>query len=210
MLDTLTHSRAQSAAIITVIIIIITTIFIMFSWTSLLFILCSALTPALCCDWLSHYGHLSNTSLTLIRLMGGQLTQQESPVSFPFKLYERVHKEEVKSQLAFIRDSLELISGLYRHDNLSSVTWDTDKTDHFLMSIDRQTEELNTCVPTNRPADSKLRKYYRRLVRSTLCRTGGSPASWELIRKETKEHLQQLDLLVSSIRRRSTTAHQQH
>nr|QTY39053.1 IFNh [Lateolabrax japonicus] len=196
----------------------------MFSWTGLLFVLCGALTPALCCDWLRHYGHLSNASMTLIQLMGGQLTEQESPVPFPYKLYRQIRNAEVKSQLVFIRDSLELISDLYLQNNFSSVPWDTVKTEHFLMGIHRQIEELSTCVSTNRSEleptqrpGSKLKRYYRRLETSTLHRTGGSAASWEVIRKETKAHLDLLDLLVNSIRtagadsrRRSTPTHRQH
>lgn len=53
---------------------------------------------------------------------------------------------QVKSQLVFIRDSLELISDLYLQNNFSSVPWDTVKTEHFLMGIHRQIEELSTCV----------------------------------------------------------------
>ncbi|XP_031735841.1 interferon phi 1 [Anarhichas minor] len=185
----------------------------MTSWTRLILVLlCSAVTPVLCCDWLRHYGHLSNISLTLVQVMGGQLTDQESPVPFPYRLYERIRKDEVESQLVFIRDSLELIAGLYHHDNRSSVTWDTDKTERFLMTIDRQTDGLKSCVSTHsRKNMSRQRRYYRRLENSTLYRTGGSPESWELIRKETKLHLEQLDLLAAFVvdssaasRRRST------
>ncbi|XP_023255101.1 interferon a3-like [Seriola lalandi dorsalis] len=188
----------------------------MISWTSLL-VLCSVLSPALCCDWLRHYGHYSNISLTLIRLMGGQLTEQDSPVSFPYKFYKHIRNSEVRSKVVFIRDSLVQISDLYRHDNLSSVTWDMDNTNRFRMSIDRQIDGLNTCVSTEQRADNSLRKYYRRLRTSTLDRTGAGPASWELIRKETLLHLDQLDLLVNSIRssaaasrRRSTPSQHQH
>ncbi|XP_036945276.1 interferon a3-like isoform X1 [Acanthopagrus latus] len=187
----------------TTIIIIIIIIIIMFSWTSLLFVLCSSLTPVLCCDWLTQYTHLSNTSLNHIRRMGGQLTYQQSPVPFPDKLYRRIWMAKVESQLVFVRDSLELISDLYQHDNLSSATWDTIETEHFLTVIDRQIDGLNTCVSTNSSADSRLRKYYRRLETCTVYRTGGSTVSWELIRKETKLHLERLHMLVASIRRRS-------
>ncbi|XP_070703450.1 interferon a3-like [Pempheris klunzingeri] len=178
----------------------------MVSGAVLLVVLCGTMSPALCCDWLRHYGHLSNSSLTLLQLMGGQLTDQDSPVPFPNKLYEQIRNTGVESQLVFIKDSLELIAALYRHDNLSSVTWDTDRTEHFLMSLDRQTEELNACVPSNRRADSRLRRYFRRLDTSTLRRTGGSAASWELLRKETRAHLEQLDLLVASILHRPPAA----
>ncbi|XP_042372703.1 interferon a3-like, partial [Plectropomus leopardus] len=146
----------------------------MLSWAALLLVLCSSLSSVLCCDWLSHYGHLSNTSLILLRHMGGELTRQECPVPFPYRLYERIRNSSVESQLVFIKDSLELIAGLYHHDNRSSVAWDTDKTEHFLMTIHRQMDGLSSCVSTSRLADSKLRKYYRRLETSTLYRTGGS------------------------------------
>uniref|UniRef100_A0A3B4WSS9 Uncharacterized protein n=1 Tax=Seriola lalandi dorsalis TaxID=1841481 RepID=A0A3B4WSS9_SERLL len=144
MLETLTLSTAHIFIFIT---------FIMISWTSLL-VLCSVLSPALCCDWLRHYGHYSNISLTLIRLMGGQLTEQDSPVSFPYKFYKHIRNSEVRSKVVFIRDSLVQISDLYRHDNLSSVTWDMDNTNRFRMSIDRQIDGLNTCVSEQRHFNS--------------------------------------------------------
>ncbi|XP_019966742.2 interferon phi 1 [Paralichthys olivaceus] len=160
-------------------------------------ILC-ALTSALCCDWLRHYNHYSNVTLTLLRQMGGQLTEDESPVSFPFKLYTQVRHRKVESQLIFIKNSLLGISDLYRHDNLSSPTWDTKVTHHFQVNLHRLKEELNTCVPTSKQLNRRLTRYYTRL-RRTLDRTGGSIASWELIRKETELHLHQLQLLVTSI-----------
>ncbi len=63
---------------------------------------------------------------------------------------------QVKSQLVFVRDSLELISGLYCHDNLSTVTWDTVKTKHFRESVYSQIGRLNRCVSrqTDRQTDA--------------------------------------------------------
>ncbi|XP_040919140.1 interferon phi 1 [Toxotes jaculatrix] len=188
----------------------------MISWTGL-FVLCGILNPILCCDWLKQYHHYSNISLTSILLMGGELTEEESPVSFPYRLYRQIRNTEVESQLAFIRNSFELILGLYRHGNFSSLTWDTEETQRFLTAIDRQINVFITCVSMNSTADNRLSGYYRRLKTRTLSHTGGSTASWELIRKETKLHLDQLDLLVASIkhssaasrRRSTTTPHQQ-
>lgn len=111
-------------------------------------------------------------------VQGGPLTIQESPVSFPKKLYRRIHNAtvisgsmdwsiyqcflvltannrvppsvQVDSQLAFLRDSLKLIQRLwlklFRHDDLSSVTWGTTNTEHFLMTILRQHGEVKRCV----------------------------------------------------------------
>lgn len=130
------------------------------------------------------------SSHCVFMFQGGQLTEQESPVSFPYRLYRCMRNAEVinqsinhqlcqpirkldfspdslplqvESQLVFIRDSLELISDLYLHNNCSSVTWDTDKTEHFLMSIHRQTDGLKACVSrqTDRQTDTStpLRTY---------------------------------------------------
>uniref|UniRef100_A0A8C9YGW7 Uncharacterized protein n=1 Tax=Sander lucioperca TaxID=283035 RepID=A0A8C9YGW7_SANLU len=123
-----------------------------------LIFLIATLTPVLCCDWLGHYSHLSNKSMTLLRLMGAEDSKHDSPLSFPYKFYRRIQNNTVESQLVFIRDSLELIEGLYLHNDHSSVAWDTDRTDRFLMTLERQREGISRCV-----TDSRLRKYYRRL-----------------------------------------------
>ncbi|XP_072224763.1 interferon a3-like [Leuresthes tenuis] len=166
----------------------------MFSHTGPLLALCSVLTSALCCDWLTEYSDLRNSSVTLVELMGGAFTDQESPVPFPYKLYAQVEKKGLESQLLFIRDSLEQIYLLFRSNNHSSANWDTRKTTQFLESLHRQVVELSSCVPKKR-TDSRLRNYYRRLKNSTLSCPGGSAASWELLRRETKDHLDRLDLL---------------
>ncbi|CAK6980510.1 interferon phi 1 [Scomber scombrus] len=188
-------------------VFIIFIIFIILMYT-VLFLLCGALTPALCCDWFNHqFRHLNGESLKLLQQMGDQMTEAEdSPVAFPYRLYERMRNTQVEeSQLRFIRDSLQLIFDLYCHGNHSSVTWDTDKSERFLIQTHRQIEELNQCFSTERHVSVKLRKYYKRLSKSTVERMGGSAASWELIRQETAHHLEQLDLLVASMasRRRS-------
>ncbi|XP_031134050.1 interferon a3-like [Sander lucioperca] len=138
--------------------------------SGVLIFLFATLTPVLCCDWLGNYGHRSNKSMILLSLM-------------------------VDSQLVFIRDSLELIEGLYLHNDHSSVAWDTNRTASFLSTLKSQRKGISRCLSTKRRADSRLRKYYRRL--ETLLHTGGSSASWEMIRVVTYGHLHQLDLLVN-------------
>ncbi|XP_063326991.1 interferon a3-like [Pelmatolapia mariae] len=191
----------------------------MVTWTGLLFVLCGALTSALCCDWLTHYKQPSKEARDLLTRMGDQLTEQHPSVHrvrFPKHLYKQIKNSEVESKLVFIRDSLQLIFCLYRHGNLSAAPWGTDKTDGFLTVIHRQIKELSACVSTNSPANSRLRSYYRTLANSTLSCSGCSTASWQLLRKETKLRLDQLELLVASIRvpaaasrRRSAATQQQ-
>uniref|UniRef100_A0A3Q4HMC8 Uncharacterized protein n=1 Tax=Neolamprologus brichardi TaxID=32507 RepID=A0A3Q4HMC8_NEOBR len=156
----------------------------MVTWTGLLFVLCGALTPALCCDWLTHYKQPSKEARDLLTLMVSTLTSLSL---------------QVESKLVFIRDSLQLIFCLYRHDNLSAAPWGADKTEGFLTVIHRQIMELSACVSTNSPANSRLRSYYRTLA-NILCVQGCGTASWQLLRKETKLRLEQLELLVASIR----------
>ncbi|KAG7279111.1 hypothetical protein CRUP_004054, partial [Coryphaenoides rupestris] len=106
---------------------------------------------------------------------GDRMTDQRCPIPFPDAIYRRVRKAKVEEKLVFIRDSLREVIELYRHGNLSSVSWDQNMTERFLITMDRQAREINSC--------------------------GGSAASWELIRKESKEHLEMLDFLQASIPR---------
>lgn len=50
-------------------VVIITLISMMLKGISLLFFMGIVLAPVLCCDWLAHFGHLSNQSLSLIKTM---------------------------------------------------------------------------------------------------------------------------------------------
>ncbi|XP_047212408.1 interferon a3-like [Girardinichthys multiradiatus] len=143
-----------------------------------LFILCSVLTSALCCDWLNHYSDLRNSSIVLIESMAN-------------------------SKLLFIRDCLEQIYDLYRHnDGMLPAAWDSVKTTDFLESINRQIVELDKCVSAmqlHRYRDPSwtlnVRHCFKDLKNQTLDRYGGSRDGWELLRRETKPHLIRLDLL---------------
>ncbi|KAM3597725.1 uncharacterized protein V6R79_008617 [Siganus canaliculatus] len=119
----------------------------------LVIVLSSCLTPALCCDWLRYYGRHSNASMILVNDMGGPLTEQKSPVSFPYNMYRRIRNNTVESQLLFTRDSLKLILSLYRHDNLSTIDWDPFHREHFLQALHRQMDGLNACRRTSEPQE---------------------------------------------------------
>uniref|UniRef100_A0A3B4X9S6 Uncharacterized protein n=1 Tax=Seriola lalandi dorsalis TaxID=1841481 RepID=A0A3B4X9S6_SERLL len=111
-----------------------------------------------------YHFHFSQIMLSVMLMTSALSANQRAPSHSCLSL-------QVRSKVVFIRDSLVQISDLYRHDNLSSVTWDMDNTNRFRMSIDRQIDGLNTCVSTEQRADNSLRKYYRRLRTSTLDRT---------------------------------------
>ncbi|XP_056465082.1 interferon phi 1 [Gadus chalcogrammus] len=168
------------------------------------------------CDWLRLYGDLSNDSMSLLDQMGGEMTDQQCPIPFPESFYRHIQKDKMEAKLEFIGDSLTQIIQLY-HGNLSSVSWDHNKTERFLITVDRQAREINSCVMANkqkvqrtaRQADSqeesqthkKLAHYYKKLFRVTVHRMGESAESWELIRKESKMHLERLDLLQARLPR---------
>ncbi|XP_056143526.1 interferon a3-like [Lampris incognitus] len=174
----------------------------MHSWIRLLFLLCGVTCLVRCCDWLQSYGLLSNRSLTQLEQMGGRMTEQECPVSFPYTLYTNMRRTKVETRLKFIKDSLELIIDLYHQGNLSSANWETSKTDIFLITLHRQKDGLTPCVSvSNRKSGPRLTRYYRKLANRTLREMSSSPGSWELIRKETRKHLEQLDLLFATVRR---------
>uniref|UniRef100_A0A3Q3F7G3 Interferon a3-like n=1 Tax=Kryptolebias marmoratus TaxID=37003 RepID=A0A3Q3F7G3_KRYMA len=166
----------------------------MFWTTGTIFIFCSALSSALCCDWFTHYSDLRNSSMTLIEVMGGDFTNEQCPVAFPYNLYKKMEKRNMESQLLFIRNSLKQIYDLYRYGNLSSTAWDFVKTLDFLESVNRQIKELDSCV-------IQILIYYwlkyslTEVLTVVLYLQDSSSACWEIIRKETKRHLDQLDLL---------------
>ncbi|XP_030202190.1 interferon phi 1 isoform X1 [Gadus morhua] len=178
--------------------------------------LCSSVVTVQSCDWLRLYGDLSNDSMSLLDQMGGEMTDQQCPVPFPESFYRHIKKDKMEAKLEFIGDSLTQIIQLY-HGNRSSVSWDHNKTERFLITVDRQAREINSCVMANkqkvqrtaRQADSqeesqthkKLAHYYKKLFRVTVHRMGESAESWELIRKESKMHLERLDLLQARLPR---------
>uniref|UniRef100_A0A3B3V9L6 Uncharacterized protein n=1 Tax=Poecilia latipinna TaxID=48699 RepID=A0A3B3V9L6_9TELE len=142
-------------------------VFCLFGWNmATILILCSALTSALCCDWLTHYNDLRNS--TLVRV-----SQSESCSSHLSLCFQE------NFQLRFIRDSLVQIYNLYRRGNTSTAGWDAWKTTDFLESINRQFMELNECV------SKKLKRYYRYLENNTLLHpvsTNTSPLKYKYFR----------------------------
>ncbi|XP_014855255.1 PREDICTED: interferon a3-like [Poecilia mexicana] len=171
-------------------------------------ILCSALTSALCCDWLTHYNDLRNSTLVRVRSMKCPIATT-TPLRFRDRLYKDMKTREETAQLHFIRGSLVQIYNLYRRGNTSTAGWDAWKTTDFLESINRQILELNECVKsTHNEATSKhevyekkMKRYYRYLENNTLLHPGGRDG-WEMLRRETEQNLIRLDLLGNLIKDR--------
>uniref|UniRef100_A0A3Q2C8J3 Uncharacterized protein n=1 Tax=Cyprinodon variegatus TaxID=28743 RepID=A0A3Q2C8J3_CYPVA len=159
----------------------------------------TVLTLAVCCDWLTHYSHLRNSSMVLIEVMGGPLTNQTSPVEFPYNLYKRMMNRQVSDlRLLFIRDSMTQIYDLYRYNDMSLAAWDSVKTTDFLESIHRQIRELDECdllQQLKEPDPAGESQHLIVVLTKVLFLQGGSKDGWEIVRKETKKHLTRLDRL---------------
>ncbi|XP_032443220.1 interferon a3-like, partial [Xiphophorus hellerii] len=180
---------------------------IMFRSTAPILFFCSVLTFAHCCDWLSHYNDLRNSTLVLIDSLKTPITTT-TRLPFRGRLYKKMYGRKENSQLRFIRDSLEQIYNLYRHGDTSAAGWDDGKTTNFLESINRQIVELNECVKsthnetTSKPYEvyeKKLKRYYQNLKNHTLLDLGGRDG-WEMLRRATEQNLIQLEQLGNRIK----------
>ncbi|XP_061556502.1 interferon phi 1 [Phycodurus eques] len=163
-------------------------------------LLFGALASTLCCDWLRRYTDMSDKCLILLRDLGGPITEEEFPLPFPRKLYRLASKSQAPCKLAFVRDSLGHILDVYLQVDASRVGWHAGRVDELLHILHRQKDELSACISPAKPScfSPKLRRYYRRLTNATLNGTDSS-ARWELIRSETKMHLQQLHLFAAAM-----------
>uniref|UniRef100_A0A8C7ULC8 Uncharacterized protein n=1 Tax=Oncorhynchus mykiss TaxID=8022 RepID=A0A8C7ULC8_ONCMY len=165
------------------------------SWTCIFLIICSMQSVCHCCDWSRHhYGHLSAECLSLLDQMGGDITEQEAPVFFPESLYRRIDDDQVRFRNETIYQITKLFDG-----NMKAVTWDKKKLDNFLNILERQFENLKSCVSNalccSRQYDHDMtRKSTPLIFTCSFVFQNYSAQAWELIRKETKHHLQRLDI----------------
>ncbi|XP_045570189.1 interferon alpha 2 isoform X1 [Salmo salar] len=152
-----------------------------------------------CCDWIRHhYGHLSSEYLSLLDQMGGDITKQDAPVFFPTSLYRHIDDGEVEDKVRFLKETIYQITKLF-DGNMKSVTWDKKNLDDFLNILERQLENLNSCVSPAMKPERRLKRYFKKLNKNVLRKMNYSAQAWELIRKETKRHLQRLDILAAQM-----------
>ncbi|XP_071031642.1 interferon a3-like [Oncorhynchus clarkii lewisi] len=171
------------------------------SWTCLFLIICSMQSVCHCCDWIQHhFGHLSAEYLSQLEQMGGDITKQNAPVLFPTSLYRHIYDAEFVDKVRFLNETIYQIIKLFDGNrNRKSVTWDKKNLDDFLNILDRQFENLSSCVSPAVKPEKRLKRYFRNLNRKVLRKMNYSAEAWELIRKETKRHLQRLDILVGQM-----------
>ncbi|XP_042183805.1 interferon a3-like [Oncorhynchus tshawytscha] len=164
------------------------------SWTCIFLIICSMQSVCHCCDWIRHhYGHLSAEYLSLLDQMVRDITKQNAPVFSPTSLYRPIDDAEFDDKIRWINRNIVSLIKQYRGGrNMKAVSWDKKNLDDFLNILERQFENLNFCVSPAKKPERRLKHYFKKLNRKVLRKINYSPQSWELIRKETKRHLQRL------------------
>uniref|UniRef100_A0A8C7FQJ7 Uncharacterized protein n=1 Tax=Oncorhynchus kisutch TaxID=8019 RepID=A0A8C7FQJ7_ONCKI len=155
---------------------------------------CSMQNVCHCCDWIRHhYGHLNAEFLSL-------------PVFFPKSLQKHRFLNETIYQITKLFDG-NIVELFYHYlstytlfyHNIKGGTRDKKNLDDFLNILERQFENLNFCVSPAKKPERRLKHYFKKLI-FFFVSSNYSPQSWELIRKETKRHLQRLDMIIGQFR----------
>uniref|UniRef100_A0A3P8R7I3 Interferon a3-like n=1 Tax=Astatotilapia calliptera TaxID=8154 RepID=A0A3P8R7I3_ASTCA len=135
-------------------------------------------------DDINHQFHVyNNRALGFLDMMITNTTKDaeiEHTVAFPNQLYHQKSKATDEDKLAFIVQILEEVAALFEEDH-SSASWEENTVENFLNIVNKQAEELRSCV-------SSLSFVF-----------GYSAEAWETIRNITKDHLSQCGFLVNSL-----------
>eukprot|EP00062_Callorhinchus_milii_P021260 gi/632977825/ref/XP_007905563.1/ PREDICTED: interferon alpha-4-like [Callorhinchus milii] len=86
------------------------------------------------------------------------------------------------------------------HKNMKSVTWDLTQVNHFRELLVTQREVVKDCIQDSasdsmRSALSTIHTYFRKL--KSFSNSRYSACAWEVIRIETRAHLQQILILTA-------------
>ncbi|XP_030610770.1 interferon a3-like [Archocentrus centrarchus] len=157
---------------------------------------------SLSCRWMDHkFKQHNEETLNLLDAMANNSTNStelEDTVVFPNHLYRQASKASAEEKLAFTAQILEEVAALFEEDH-SSASWEESTVRNLLNIVNKQAEELRSCIGSHKKKNKKLRMYFKRLSHHILKQMGHSAEAWELIRKETKDHLMRAEQLTSSL-----------
>uniref|UniRef100_A0A3P8R7E2 Uncharacterized protein n=1 Tax=Astatotilapia calliptera TaxID=8154 RepID=A0A3P8R7E2_ASTCA len=126
----------------------------------------------------------------------------EHTVAFPNQLYHQKSKATDEDKLAFIVQILEEVAALFEEDH-SSASWEENTVENFLNIVNKQAEELRSCIGSHSYTTQKVQRrtemYFKRLSNEILKKNGYSAEAWETIRNITEDHLRQCGFLVNSL-----------
>uniref|UniRef100_A0A4W5LMJ0 Uncharacterized protein n=1 Tax=Hucho hucho TaxID=62062 RepID=A0A4W5LMJ0_9TELE len=140
--------------------------------------------------------HFSHTVSAYVEF--SYITKQIAPVFFPTSLYRHIEDAEFEDKVRFLKETIYQIIKLF-DGNMKAVTWDKKNLDDFLNILECQFENLNSCVSPAMKPERRLKWYFRKLNWKVLRKMNYSVQAWELIRKETKCHLQRLGILAGQM-----------
>uniref|UniRef100_A0A3B4EYW3 Interferon a3-like n=1 Tax=Pundamilia nyererei TaxID=303518 RepID=A0A3B4EYW3_9CICH len=156
---------------------------------------------SLSCRWMDHkFKQHNEETLNLLDTMANNstnITEVEVTVAFPNHLYHQVSKSSVEDKLAFTVQILEEVAALFEEDH-SSASWEDSTVRNLLNIVNKQAEELHSCV-SSLSKTTKLHMYFKRLSHHILKEMDHSAEAWEVIRKEAKAHLMRAEQLASSL-----------
>ncbi|KAK6300106.1 hypothetical protein J4Q44_G00301390 [Coregonus suidteri] len=128
-----------------------------------------------------------------------EILQSRMPLSCPpTSLYRHIDDAEFEDKVRFLNETIYQIKKQF-DGNMKAVTWDKKNLDDFLNILERQFENLNSCVSPAMKPERRLKRYFKKLNRKVLRKMNYSAQAWELIRKETQRHLQRLEILVGKM-----------
>ncbi|XP_006790970.1 interferon a3-like [Neolamprologus brichardi] len=163
---------------------------------------------SLSCKWMDHkFRQHNEETLNLLETMGNNstnTTEVEDTVAFPNHLYHQASKASAEDKLAFTVQILEEVAALFEEDH-SSASWEDSTVRNFLNIVNKQAEELHSCIGShshkkkNSQLYFKTKMYFKRLSDDVLKKKGHSAEAWEVIRKETVAHLMRAEQLASSL-----------
>ncbi|XP_043530574.1 interferon a3-like [Chiloscyllium plagiosum] len=143
---------------------------------------------------------LNRDALKILTDMGGSFPLQcvatrESLQIDPLDLHQLVNRSQAQEKFQIVHQTLRHISKIYSR-SLGSVTWSREKVENFRLLLERQLQELETCVRkpgagSRQRRNSAILKYFKKLNKF-LKQKKFSDCSWEIIRTETRARLQQL------------------
>ncbi|CAI5658285.1 unnamed protein product [Oreochromis niloticus] len=171
---------------------------------------------SLSCKWIvkhpgnemSQFSLYNEIALGRLHMMITNTTKDaeiEHNVAFPNRLYRQTSKATAEDKLAFTIQILKELSALFEK-NRSSAPWEENTVENFLNIVNKQTEELHSCIGSHSNTTQKgqqlsfrREKYFKRLLNEILKENGYSAEAWEEIRNITQAHLRQCEFLVETL-----------
>uniref|UniRef100_A0A3Q1GJN3 Interferon a3-like n=1 Tax=Acanthochromis polyacanthus TaxID=80966 RepID=A0A3Q1GJN3_9TELE len=96
-----------------------------------------------------------------------------------------------EDKLAFVVQVLQEAAALFEEDH-SSASWEESTAENFLNLLNKQADELSSCVSLTNATEKQASL-------NKPCLLGHSAEAWELIRTETELHLMRVHQLASSV-----------